>query len=70
MTKDFRTSAAHCAGIVPTVLGWTPDQYWSATPAELTAILSALSLAIPQNQAAEPLCRTQLEKLKETLSYG
>ncbi|WP_108811146.1 phage tail assembly chaperone [Sphingorhabdus sp. Alg231-15] len=70
MTKDFRASAAHCAGIVPTVLGWTPDQYWSATPAELTAILYVVSAASPGSQTAEPLSRTQLEKLKETFSYG
>ncbi len=67
---DVRTSAAHLAGLIPATIGWTPDQYWNATPAELAAILKALSAAAPVHQSTQPLTKTQLEQLKDTLSHG
>ncbi|HEY9092181.1 phage tail assembly chaperone [Parasphingorhabdus sp.] len=67
MAADFRTSAAHLAGLIPAALGWTPDQYWNATPAELAAILMALS---PAGQSARPLNKSEMEKLKDTLENG
>lgn len=70
MPNDFRTSAAHLAGLISATIGWTPDQYWNATPAELAAILNALSAAGSAHQSTEPLNKTQLEKLKDTLSHG
>ncbi|MEP2103210.1 phage tail assembly chaperone [Parasphingorhabdus sp.] len=68
--SDFCTSAAHLAGLIPATVGWTPDQFWAATPAELTAILTAFSAASPVPQNTEPLDKTQLQKLKETLNHG
>lgn len=70
MVDDFRTSAARLAGLIPATIGWSPDQFWNATPAELAAILNTLSTASRADQGAEPLDKTQLEKLKETLSHG
>lgn len=67
MGHDFRASAAHLAGLIPAAIGWTPDQYWNATPAELAAILLALS---PVNQSAAPLNKSEMEKLKDTLENG
>ena len=64
---DFRSTAAHFAGLVPVLTGWTPDQYWNATPAELAAILMALS---PTGQTAPPLNKSEMEKLKDTLENG
>jgi len=54
----FRTTAAQLSGLVPATIGWTPDQFWAATPAELASIFAAFSDITSPNQ-------TQLEKLKE-----
>ncbi|QTD57781.1 phage tail assembly chaperone [Parasphingorhabdus cellanae] len=70
MINNFRTSAAHLAGLIPAALGWTPDQFWNATPAELAAVLTALSGAGPGHQTAPPLTQSQLQTLKDTLNHG
>lgn len=70
MPDDFRASAARLSGLVPATLGWTPDQFWSATPAELAAILGALSAAASADHMASPLTKVQFEQLKDTLNYG
>ncbi|MEO0441902.1 MAG: phage tail assembly chaperone [Pseudomonadota bacterium] len=70
MSDDLRASAARLAGLIPATLGWTPDQFWTATPAELAAILVALSPASSASASTQPLDKTQLQKLKETLDHG
>ena len=40
---SFAASAARLAGMAGALLGWTPDIFWAATPAELSVILNALS---------------------------
>jgi hypothetical protein len=35
----FRNDAARLAGLAGALLGWRPGDFWSATPAELAAIL-------------------------------
>jgi hypothetical protein len=61
-------AALKLAGLVPAITGWTPDQFWKATPAELAAIFAALA----ENDAGHqtPLNSAQFEKLKERLSDG
>ena len=39
----FFDLAAHMSGQVAVLLGWRPDEFWNATPAELATILSAMS---------------------------
>lgn len=39
----FSDSARRLAGLAGALLGWQPDEFWRATPAELAAILEALS---------------------------
>jgi Phage tail assembly chaperone protein, TAC len=39
----FSRAAARLAGIAGALLGWRPDEFWSATPAELAAVLAAMS---------------------------
>ena len=39
----FTDSAARLAGLAGALLGWRPDEFWSATPAELAAVLNALA---------------------------
>jgi Phage tail assembly chaperone protein, TAC len=39
----FTEMASQLAGQVPVLLGWKPDDFWGATPAELTAIFAAFA---------------------------
>lgn len=43
MTDRFADSAARLAGVAGALLGWMPDVFWAATPAELAAVLHALA---------------------------
>ncbi|GEM71051.1 phage tail assembly chaperone [Sphingomonas aquatilis] len=36
-------SAVRLAGFAGAALGWTPDAFWRATPAELAAVVTAAS---------------------------
>ena len=61
----FAETAARLAGLVPATLGWTPDQFWAATPAELGAVLEAIAGAASETVSAAPLCSSELNRLKE-----
>ena len=37
----FSDSAARLAGLAGLLLGWRPEEFWAATPAELAAVLGA-----------------------------
>ena len=39
----FAESARRLAGVAGALLGWRPDEFWRATPAELAAVLDALA---------------------------
>jgi uncharacterized phage protein (TIGR02216 family) len=58
--ERFSQSAARLAGLAGALLGWRPDEFWSATPAELGAVLEAL--AGPRDESAS---RADLERLIE-----
>ena len=38
----FSDSAERLAGVAGALLGWRPDEFWRATPAELGAVLEAM----------------------------
>jgi uncharacterized phage protein (TIGR02216 family) len=40
---EFVESATRLAGFSGAVLGWSPDAFWRATPAELAAVVLALA---------------------------
>lgn len=40
---SFSQSAARLAGVAGALLGWRPDEFWRATPAELAVIIAALA---------------------------
>ena len=40
---EFAARAARLAGLAGVLLGWSPDAFWRATPAELRAALEALA---------------------------
>jgi hypothetical protein len=39
----FADAAGRLAGMAGAVLGWSPDAFWRATPAELGAVVRAMS---------------------------
>ncbi|WP_414900302.1 phage tail assembly chaperone [Sphingomonas flavalba] len=43
----FAESAARLAGVAGALLGWRPDEFWDATPAELAAVIGALAGETP-----------------------
>jgi uncharacterized phage protein (TIGR02216 family) len=58
--ERFSESAARLAGLAGALLGWRPDEFWKATPAELGAVLEAM--LGPGGDAAS---RSDLERLME-----
>ena len=49
----FGEAARRLAGAAATLLGWTPDIFWKATPAELCdALMPPATAAEPPSQAA------------------
>lgn len=47
----FSDGAARLAGMAGALLGWRPQEFWKATPAELAAVLGAM---IPASDIAAP----------------
>lgn len=47
------------------LFGWLPDEFWSATPAELDAVLRAAA-----GEAVEPLQKTDIARLMEMFPDG
>ena len=61
----FSDTAARLAGLAGALLGWRPDEFWRATPAELAAILDAMAPDAPA-----PACADDLARLKEMFPDG
>ena len=61
----FSAAAARLAGLAGALLGWRPDEFWNATPAELAAVIVALIGDAPAAMTAEELAR-----LKEQFPDG
>jgi uncharacterized phage protein (TIGR02216 family) len=60
VNERFGPVAGRLAGLAGRVLGWRPDEFWRATPAELAAILA------PAGEAAPPgISRTDIARLME-----
>jgi uncharacterized phage protein (TIGR02216 family) len=58
--ERFSEGAARLAGLAGALLGWRPEEFWRATPAELGAVLGALA-----GDGEEAASRTDLERLIE-----
>ena len=56
--ERFSEGAARLAGLAGALLGWRPDEFWRATPAELAAVLRALT-----GEEAPAASRGDLERL-------
>ena len=62
----FAPVALRLAGQVAVLWGWTPAQFWSATPAELTTIFTAM---LPGGARAVPTAH-DLARLQEQFPDG
>ena len=62
----FSEAAARLAGLAGALLGWRPDEFWRATPAELAAVLVALG----GGRDAAPVSQEELARLKERFPDG
>lgn len=62
----FTEQSGRLAGMAGAVLGWSPDQFWRATPAELGAVLQALAGDV----APPPLTREDIAHLMEAFPDG
>jgi uncharacterized phage protein (TIGR02216 family) len=61
----FSEAARRLAGLAGALLGWRPDEFWRATPAELGAVLEAM--ARPE---AAPASSNDLARLMERFPDG
>ncbi len=39
---EFAAAAVRLAGLAGVLLGWRPNEFWTATPAELATVLNAM----------------------------
>lgn len=61
----FASAASRLAGLAGALLGWRPDAFWNATPAELETILAAMTPS--GNEAADQIL---VARLKEQFPDG
>jgi uncharacterized phage protein (TIGR02216 family) len=64
----FSDAARRLAGLAGALLGWRPDEFWRATPAELAAVFQAMSGA--GGGAGEGVSGQDLERLKRMFPDG
>ena len=62
----FSEAAARLAGLAGALLGWRPEEFWQATPAELAAVLAALT----GGGRTVPVTGDELARLKERFPDG
>jgi uncharacterized phage protein (TIGR02216 family) len=55
---EFAAAASRLAGLAGALLGWRPDEFWKATPAELAAVLGAVA-----GEAGEAASGNDLQRL-------
>jgi len=61
VTKTFAEASRRCCALAARLLGWRPDEFWRATPAEL-----AMALADPFYTAAvAPPSREMIARMME-----
>jgi hypothetical protein len=53
----FAEAAERLAGVAGALLGWRPEEFWRATPAELGAVLGALMPDAEVGVSAQELAR-------------
>lgn len=58
----FGERAAMLSGLAARLLGWRPDEFWRATPAEMAAAF--------QTEMIEPVASTEFQRLREMFPDG
>ncbi|MEZ5709002.1 MAG: phage tail assembly chaperone [Blastomonas sp.] len=66
--QSWADGAGRLAGIAGLMLGWRPDEFWRATPAELAAILMAAA-GNPDGSLSGP-DRATIDRLMEIFPDG
>lgn len=64
---SWAAAAQRLAGMAGAVLGWSPDAFWRATPAELDGVVRALAGG---EAAGEPPDAATIARLKEAFPDG
>lgn len=67
---SFADAAARLAGLAGALLGWSPDQFWRATPAELGAVLTALAGDASPYAPLPPPTRDHIAQMMEAFPDG
>jgi uncharacterized phage protein (TIGR02216 family) len=58
MTKMFGKAAARLCGAASLLLGWRPEEFWNATPAELALAMTVSTAAdVPDSETIDTLRR-------------
>lgn len=67
MNERFAARAARLAGLAGVTFGWPPDAFWAATPAELAALVRAIT---GDGGAAAAVGTAELRALMEACPDG
>ena len=67
MPATFGEGAERLAGMAGAVLGWSPDAFWRATPAELAGVVAALTGA---GAGADPPDAATMARMQELFPDG
>ena len=59
MTRAFSPGVASLAALAAQALGWSPEAFWNATPAELAAALG------PTSPTGDGVDRAEIDSLME-----
>ena len=64
MSAPFGARALALSAVAARWLGWGPDEFWAATPAELSAALAPPAVTASPTTPL-PLSRTELNRMME-----
>jgi len=64
--ERFGAAALALAGVTARVLGWRPDDFWAATPADVAAVLAAWR----EDAGVEGVGRAELAAMMEQFPDG
>ena len=67
MSDRFAAGAGRLAGLAGALLGWSPDCFWRATPAELAGVVAALT---GEDGGAMPPDATTIARMREAFPDG
>lgn len=67
MSAAFAVHAGRLAGMAGAALGWSPDAFWRATPAELATVVAALTR---HDDATTPPDAATLARLQQEFPDG